>query len=157
MTQFEEAIKEYLDKAAAEDPLFKAKYEAEDKSLQDCCDYIISEVHRQGRKGYTDGEIYQMARHYYNEKNEDLKIDKHQKDCKVVTNKETQEKFTNSKPKAKQEEIDEGEEDVEIEKEPIVKKQPKPKSKPKDPKTNPNQLTFFDLLGEDFLGEEDGS
>lgn len=125
MTQFEEAIKEYLDKAAAEDPLFKAKYEAEDKSLQDCCDYIISEVHRQGRKGYTDGEIYQMARHYYNEKNEDLKIDKHQKDCKVVTNKETQEKFTNSKPK--------------------------------DPKANPNQLTFFDLLGEDFLGEEDGS
>jgi len=116
MTPFEEAIKKYLDQVASEDAAFKEKYESEDKSLTKCCDYIVSEVKRIGRKGYTDGEIYQMARHYYNEPNEELKIDSSQKNCKIVTNEESQDTFekaptpkakpvTNSKPKpAKKEE-----------------------------------------------------
>lgn len=122
MTPFEEAIKKYLDQVATEDSAFKAKYESEDKSITDCCNYIVSEVKRIGRKGYTDGEIYQMARHYYNEPNDQLKIDSSQKECQVVTNEETEETFEQPKPK-------------------IIPK-PKPKKK-EEPKTQ--QISIFDL------------
>ena len=95
MTKFEEAIKKYLDQVAAEDVLFKQKYEAEGKSLTKCCDYIVSEVKKSGRQGYADDEIYQMARHYYNEPDSELNIDSSQKSCRVVINE------PESKPKPK--------------------------------------------------------
>lgn len=122
MTPFEEAIKKYLDQVASEDKAFKEKYESEEKSITDCCNYIVSEVKRIGRKGYTDGEIYQMARHYYNESNDQLKIDSSQKDCKVVTNEENQEKFEQPKPKS------------------VSKPKPKKKEEPKK-----QQISIFDL------------
>lgn len=103
MTQFEEAIKKYLDQVAAEDILFKQKYEAEGKSLTKCCDYIISEVKRIGRQGYADDEIYQMARHYYNEPDSELKIDSLQKGSKVVINEPIFKPEPVSKPKPKAE------------------------------------------------------
>lgn len=91
MTHFEEVIKKYLDQEAERDSAFKEKYEAKDKNITDCCNYIVSEVKRLNRNGFSDDEIYYMARHYYNEPNESLKIDSKQSSCRVVTNEASDE------------------------------------------------------------------
>lgn len=64
---FKETIKKYLDGFAAIDEPFKAKYENPDKNLDDCCNYIFNQVKKSGCCGFADDEIYQMARHYYQE------------------------------------------------------------------------------------------
>lgn len=79
---FKEIIKAYLDKRAADDELFAKVYAKPNKSLDDCCDFIISEVKKSGRQGFADDEIYSLAVHYYNE--EKVEFGKHQ--CKVVVN-----------------------------------------------------------------------
>lgn len=65
--RFKEVIKEYLDKRAAEDPLFAANYSNPKKNIEECVDYIIGEVKKSGRQGFADDEIYGMAVHYYDE------------------------------------------------------------------------------------------
>ena len=79
---FQRVIKEFLDKRAAEDKLFAKDYQNPEKSIEKCCDFIISEVKKSGRQGFADEEIFGMAVHYYNEDN--LKYSKHQ--CTVVVN-----------------------------------------------------------------------
>ena len=79
---FQRVIKEFLDKRAAEDKLFAKDYQNPEKSIEKCCDFIISEVKKSRRQGFADEEIFGMAVHYYNEDN--LKYSKHQ--CTVVVN-----------------------------------------------------------------------
>ena len=77
MNTFENTIKAYLDRKAAEDADFKAKYEValaesgekgkRKKDITACCNYIISEVRKTGRSGFDDAEIYGMALHFYDE------------------------------------------------------------------------------------------
>lgn len=43
-----------------------------DKSIEGCCNYILSMVKKSGCEGFTDDEIYSMAIHYYDEPNEAL-------------------------------------------------------------------------------------
>ena len=64
---FQKVIKEYLDKRAAEDELFAKYYQKSDKTIENCCDFIISEVKKSGRRGFADDEIFGLAVHYYNE------------------------------------------------------------------------------------------
>ena len=64
---FKKTIKKYLDSFAAIDEPFEAKYENPDKNLDDCCNYIFNQVKKSGCCGFADDEIYQMARHYYQE------------------------------------------------------------------------------------------
>lgn len=64
---FKKVIKAYLDKRAAEDELFAKDYAKPGKNIDDCCDFIISEVKKSGRQGFDDDEIYGIAVHYYNE------------------------------------------------------------------------------------------
>ena len=64
---FKKVIKAYLDKRAAEDELFAKDYAKPNKNIDDCCDFIISEVKKSGRQGFDDDEIYGLAVHYYNE------------------------------------------------------------------------------------------
>lgn len=67
------AIKAYLDKRAQEDTLFAASYAKENKSIDECFDYIIGEVRKKGNAIYmTDDEVFGMAVHYYDE--DDIKI-----------------------------------------------------------------------------------
>lgn len=66
---FQLSIKEYLDKRAASDPLFAKTYAKPNKSLEECCNYIVAEVIKSGRKGFADSEIFNMAVHYYDEDN----------------------------------------------------------------------------------------
>ncbi len=48
---FKKVIKAYLDKRAAEDELFAKDYAKPGKNIDDCCDFIISEVKKSGRTG----------------------------------------------------------------------------------------------------------
>ena len=64
---FATAIKAMLDKRAADDPLFAEAYANESKSIDECCDFIIGEVHKMGVNALTDEEVLGMAVHYYDE------------------------------------------------------------------------------------------
>lgn len=67
------AIKAYLDKRAQEDTLFAASYAKENKSIDECFDYIIGEIRKKGNAVYmSDDEVFGMAVHYYDE--DDIKI-----------------------------------------------------------------------------------
>lgn len=79
MTKFEESIKAYLDKRAAEDELFAKSYAKPDKSIEECCKFIEAEAcdrvaNKSGAQSYgmTDEEVYGLAVHYYDE--DDIKI-----------------------------------------------------------------------------------
>lgn len=98
MNGFEQAIKSYLDNRAKEDALFAQTYKKENKSIEECCRYIIQEVRKTKRQGFADEEIFSMAVHYYDEDN--IKVNKTIPNCKVVHNQATQEKFKDNKPKA---------------------------------------------------------
>lgn len=60
-------IQAYLQQRASEDRLFAESYRKEGKNIDDCITYILNEVQRSGCNGFTDGEIYSMAVHYYDE------------------------------------------------------------------------------------------
>ena len=72
--QFKNIIKAYLDKRASEDELFAMVYAKENKTLDECIQYIFTEVKASGCNGFADEEIFGMAVHYYDEDN--LTIDK---------------------------------------------------------------------------------
>ena len=67
-SHFKRTIEAYLAQRAAEDTLFAATYKKPNKN-NDCINYILNEVHRSGCNGFTDGEIFSMAVHYYDEDN----------------------------------------------------------------------------------------
>ena len=94
-----QVIKAYLDKRAAEDELFAKDYAKPGKNIDDCCDFIISEVKKSGRNGFDDDEVYGMAVHYYNE--EEVSFTKNQ-NCTIVTNLSDQTK-ENLEKKAEEE------------------------------------------------------
>lgn len=79
---FQKVIKDYLDKRATEDELFARDYHKSHKTIENCCDFIISEVKKTGRQGFDDSEIFGLAVHYYNEDN--VTYSKHK--CNIVVN-----------------------------------------------------------------------
>lgn len=64
---FKRTIQAYLQQRASEDRLFAESYRKAGKNIDDCITYILNEVQRSGCNGFTDGEIYSMAVHYYDE------------------------------------------------------------------------------------------
>lgn len=64
---FQETIKSYLDKRAAEDELFAETYKKENKNLEECCNYVMQCAKEGGANGYTDEEVFGWAVHYYDE------------------------------------------------------------------------------------------
>ncbi len=81
--QFKVAIKNYLDKRALEDALFRAKYETTSRTIDDVVTYILNEVNASGCNGFADAEIYSMAVHVIDEPT--LEIGK-PIECNVVVN-----------------------------------------------------------------------
>ena len=63
-----------MEQRASEDKLFAVAYRKEGKNIDDCVTYILNEVQRSGCNGFTDGEIYSMAVHYYDE--DDIEVGK---------------------------------------------------------------------------------
>lgn len=66
---FKRTIQAYLEQRAAEDGLFAKAYCKDGKNIDDCITYILNSVKASGCNGFTDGEIYSMAIHYYTEDN----------------------------------------------------------------------------------------
>lgn len=72
---FEEAIKSYLDNYAKDSVEFAAKYSQKNKSIDNCLKYITEQARAKQQKGcavLSDDEVYQLARHYYEESDENL-------------------------------------------------------------------------------------
>lgn len=81
---FAESIKVYLDNYAKENEFFRVKYSNENKSIDECCAFIIGEVQKMKVNGLSDDEVYYLARHYYEEDN--LKVNPLPYGLKVTVN-----------------------------------------------------------------------
>lgn len=132
---FQIAIKDYLDKRAAEDPQFAAKYANENKSISGCCDYICGEVSATKRSGFADEEIFGMAVHYYDEEDIETKPNHVQR---VVSNYHV-DLTEEEKSEAKKQAIAAYQRDLQEN----MKKKPSGAAKPK--KEEQTQLSLFDL------------
>lgn len=64
---FRLAIKAMLDERAANDPLFAEAYAKPNKSVAECCNYILGEVCNMRVTALTDAEVLGIAVHYYDE------------------------------------------------------------------------------------------
>ncbi len=64
---FKRTIQMYLEQRAEEDELFAKNYRNPAKNIDDCITYILNYVQRSGCNGFSDGEIYGQAVHYYDE------------------------------------------------------------------------------------------
>ncbi len=62
---FKRTIQMYLEQRAAEDALFARNYRNPAKNIDDCVTYILNYVQKSGCNGFTDGEIFGQAVHYY--------------------------------------------------------------------------------------------
>lgn len=82
--QFAQTIKAYLDKRAEQDELFAKSYNKPNKSINECVNYILGEVQKNGCNGFADEEIYGMAVHYFDE--DDLNDIKEVSCSRVVVN-----------------------------------------------------------------------
>lgn len=72
---FKEAIKNYLDERVKTDELFAKSYAKGNKSLDECCAYIMGEARKRGNAvAMTDEEVFGMAVHYYDE--DDIQVNK---------------------------------------------------------------------------------
>lgn len=80
---FKETIKQYLDKRAQEDELFRVRYSQSNRTIDDVTTYILNEVKASGCCGFSDEEIFSMAVHVIDEP--DLEIGKPIA-CNVVVN-----------------------------------------------------------------------
>ncbi len=64
---FKRTIQMYLEQRAEEDTLFAKKYRNPAKNIDECVTYILNYVQKSGCNGFTDGEIFGQAIHYYEE------------------------------------------------------------------------------------------
>lgn len=80
---FKRTIQMFLEQRAAEDELFAKSYRNPAKNIDDCVTYILNYVQKIGCNGFSDGEIYGQAIHYYDEN--EIEIGKPIQ-CRVVVN-----------------------------------------------------------------------
>lgn len=100
-TTFETTIKKYLDNRAREDSLFAETYKKANKSIKECCRYIISRARKLGGTAVAvdDATVYGWAVHYYDEDN--IKVDKKQEPVEIVASAAESAKAEQSKPQLK--------------------------------------------------------
>jgi len=104
---FTDNIKNYLEKRAAEDPLFAETFKKPNKSIEECCNYIVKCAKEGSKAGYSDEEVYGWAVHYYDE--DDIKNIK-PISAKVIVNQSvelSEEDKAKAKEEAMREAIDE--------------------------------------------------
>ncbi len=73
----------YLEQRAEEDVLFAKKYRNPAKNIDECVTHILNYVQKSGCNGFTDGEIFGQAIHYYEEN--EIEVGKPM-NCQVVVN-----------------------------------------------------------------------
>ena len=80
---FKDVIQNYLETRASYDELFAENFRKENKNIDKCITYILTEVQRMGCAGLSDEEVYSLAVHYYDEDN--IEVGK-SINCQVVVN-----------------------------------------------------------------------
>ena len=80
---FKRTIYMYLEQRAEEDALFAKKYRNPAKNMDECVTHILNYVQKSGCNGFTDGEIFGQAIHYYEEN--EIEVGK-PINCQVVVN-----------------------------------------------------------------------
>ena len=73
----------YLEQRAEEDTLFAKKYRNPAKNIDECVTHILNYVQKSGCSGFTDGEIFGQAIHYYEEN--EIEVGKPM-NCQVMVN-----------------------------------------------------------------------
>ena len=83
-----EAIQSYLEERAKADELFAVAYKKKNKSIDECCTYIMGEAKKRGNAVcMSDDEVFGLAVHYYDEDN--IKINKLLASVKASASPET--------------------------------------------------------------------
>ncbi len=101
---FKNAIKSYLDKRAKTDELFAKSYTKKNKSIDECCNYILGEAKKRGNAvAMTDEEVFGMAVHYYDEDN--IKVNKLPNSVRTSVSAPKMELTEEDKKKAREEAI----------------------------------------------------
>lgn len=80
---FKKTILMYLEQRAEEDQLFAKSFSNPAKNIDDCVTYILNYVKNSGCNGFTDGEIFGQAIHYFEEN--EIEVGKPM-DCQVIVN-----------------------------------------------------------------------
>lgn len=82
MKDFKDTIQKYLQERVVEDPLFAPKFANPQKSVDECCRYILGEARKKGNSVVmSDAEVFGLAVHYYDEEN--IKVEKVSASCSV--------------------------------------------------------------------------
>lgn len=109
MKGFQQAIKNYLDGYAEIDEMFAKSYRKENKSIEECCNFILSEMQKAAKNGCigaTDDEVYSLAVHYFDE--DDIENVEAITNFLVVSNQELEIELTDEeKAQARREAIEE--------------------------------------------------
>ena len=80
---FKRTMQMFLQQRAEEDALFAKKLSNPAKNIDDCITYILNYVQKSGCNGFTDGEIFGQAIHYYDEN--EIEVGKPM-NCQVAVN-----------------------------------------------------------------------
>jgi len=138
---FKQAIKAYLDERAKTDELFAVSYAKENKKLDDCITFILTQakaIAKEGGCGMTDEEVYSLATHYYDEDN--IEVGKLE-NCGVIVNHRV-ELSEQEKAEARERAIKAYQEE-ELRK--IQQRNSRPKPTPKAVKQEISQPSLFDF------------
>ena len=106
------------------------------KSIDECCKYIICEVHKSGMNGFDDDEIFGMAVHYYDEN--EIEVG-NPPQCRIISNVHTD--LTEEEKKEARQKAIEQYQQAELRK---IQDRNKPKAKPAEKATNV-QPSLFDF------------
>ena len=107
-TQFENTIKNYLDSRAKEDSLFAETYKKANKSIKECCKYIMQQAQKMYNKRVNGGiaidrkTVYGWAVHYYDE--DDIKLEDELERVEVAAPTTIQNPISKEKPVQKKNE-----------------------------------------------------
>lgn len=141
---FIEAIRQYLDSRAESDNLFAIRYADPSKSVEECCQFILNEVKRQGVTVMTNDEVYSLATHYFDG---DCTADEIgcPLNCKVVISKE--QLTDEDKEELRQQAMEQYKQEQlrEIRRQSAPKAQSKPTTAPKAGEEINVQPSLFDL------------
>jgi len=96
---FAKILSDYLESRGKSDSLFAETLKKAGKSIDECINYIFSEVKKTGCNGFADEEIFAMAVHYYDE--DDIKDVKPSNGRVVVNHSITKSKNKEDKHEAK--------------------------------------------------------
>lgn len=108
MSNFETTIQTYLENRAKEDSLFAETYKKENKSIEECCKYIMQQAQKMYNKRVNGGiaidrkTVYGWAVHYYDE--DDIKLEGELERVEVAAPSTIQNPISKEKPVQKKNE-----------------------------------------------------